>query len=79
MVAFLIITVSAILFGAFLYWAYLPDYKRDPKEFKRTLIGMPIGLLMSYLGLRHFNEKIRKWAIEKTEKKIKDQQYGTKS
>jgi hypothetical protein len=62
---YLIITALIILFGIFLYWAYLPDYKRNPKEFWRTLIGMPIGMLLGGIGFREFNEKIRKWTVGK--------------
>ena len=60
---YIIISVLIILFGAFLYWAYLPDYKRNPKEFWRTIIGMPIGMLFGGIGFRNLNEKIRKWAV----------------
>ncbi|MCD8445750.1 hypothetical protein [Tenacibaculum finnmarkense] len=70
---YLIIVILIILFGIFLYWAYLPDYKRNPKEFWRTIIGMPIGMLLGGIGLSDLNEKIRKWAVgekknSKTEK-----------
>jgi uncharacterized membrane protein YfcA len=60
---YLIITVLIILFLIFLYWAYLPDYKRNPKEFWRTLIGMPIGMILGGIGFRDLDEKIRKWAV----------------
>jgi hypothetical protein len=66
---YIIITVLVILFGIFFYWAYLPDYKRNPKEFWRTLIGMPIAMLLGGIGFRDLYEQIRKWAIEDTEKK----------
>ena len=67
---YVIITVFIILFGIFLYWAYLPDYKRNPKEFWRTIIGMPIGMLLGGIGFRDLNEQIRKWAVgKKNEKK----------
>lgn len=60
---YIIITVLILLFGLFLYWAYLPDYKRNPKEFWRTLIGMPIGMILGGIGFRDLDEKIRKWAV----------------
>jgi len=60
---YIIIAVLIILFGIFLYWAYLPDYKQNPKEFWRTIIGMPIGMLLGGIGFRDLNEIIRKWAI----------------
>ena len=70
MTEFIIIGVLIILFGGFLYWAYLPDYRRNPKEFWRTLIGMPIGMLLGGIGFKDLNEQIRKWAVgEKKENK----------
>jgi len=67
---FIIISILIILFGGFLYWAYLPDYRRNPKEFWRTLIGMPIGMLLGGFGFRNLNEQIRKWTVgEKNKKK----------
>lgn len=70
---YIIIFILIILFGVFLYWAYLPDYKRNPKEFWRTLIGMPIGMLLGGIGYKDLNEKIRKWAVEdKKDTKPKD-------
>ncbi|AKA35995.1 hypothetical protein [Flagellimonas lutaonensis] len=70
MTEFIIISVLIILFGGFLYWAYLPDYRRNPKEFWRTLIGMPIGMILGGIGFKDLNEQIKKWAVaEKNEKK----------
>ena len=68
MTEFIIILIIVILFVGFLYWAYLPDYRRNPKEFWRTLIGMPIGMLLGGIGLRDLNQKIRKWAVGEKEK-----------
>jgi uncharacterized membrane protein YfcA len=69
---FIIISVLIILFVGFLYWAYLPDYRRNPKEFWRTLIGMPIGMLLGGIGFGELNERIKKWAVgEKKDKKTK--------
>ena len=70
MTEFIIISILIILFGGFLYWAYLPDYRRNPKEFWRTLIVMPIGMILGGIGFRELNEQIRKWAVgKKNEKK----------
>ena len=70
MTEFIIIAVLIILFGGFLYWAYLPDYRRNPKEFWRTIIGMPIGMLLGGIGFNELNEQIKKWAVgEKNGKK----------
>ena len=68
MTKFIIISILIILFGGFLYWAYLPDYRRNPTEFWRTLIGMPIGLLLNGLGYPKLNDKIKKWALKKNDK-----------
>jgi len=65
---YVIISILIILFLVFLYWAYLPDYKRDPKEFKRTIIGMPIGMLLGGLGFNELNKMIKRWAMDKGEK-----------
>ncbi len=65
---FIIISVLIILFGGFLYWAYLPDYRRNPKEFWRILIGMPIGMLLGGIGFTDLNDKIKKWALKKNKK-----------
>jgi hypothetical protein len=68
MTEFIIISVLIILFGGFLYWAYLPDYRRNPKEFWRTLIGMPIGMLLGGIGFTDLNDKIKKWTLKKNKK-----------
>ncbi|WP_283635793.1 hypothetical protein [Aquaticitalea lipolytica] len=68
MTEFIIISILIILFGGFLYWAYLPDYRRNPKEFWRTLIGMPIGMLLGGIGFTDLNDKIKNWALKKNKK-----------
>jgi hypothetical protein len=49
----------------------LPDYRRNPKEFWRTLIGMPIGMLLGGLGYSTLNDKIKKWATDDKKKNAK--------
>ena len=71
MTEFIIISILVILFGGFLYWAYLPDYRRNTKEFRRTLIGMPIGMLLGGLGYSTLNDKIKKWATDDKKKNAK--------
>ena len=71
MTEFIIISILVILFVGFLYWAYLPDYRRNPKEFWRTLIGMPIGMLLGGLGYSTLNDKIKKWATDDKKKNAK--------
>ena len=63
MTEFIIILVLIVLFRGFLYWAYLPDYRRNPKEFWRTLIGMPIEMLLDGIGFNELNEQIKKWTV----------------
>ncbi len=65
---YLIIIFLVVLFIAFLYWAYLPDYRRNPREFWRTIIGMPIGMLLGGIGLTELNDLIKKWALKKKDK-----------
>jgi hypothetical protein len=60
---YIFLAILIILFGIFLYWAYLPDYERNPIEFWRTLIGMPVAILFGGIGHRHLYEKIRNWAV----------------
>ncbi|GAA4279169.1 hypothetical protein [Aquimarina mytili] len=71
MTEFIIISILVILFVGFLYWAYLPDYSRNPKEFWRTIIGMPIGMLLGGLGYSTLSDKIKKWATDKKKKNVK--------
>ena len=44
-----------LLFGIglilFFYFGYKDDFKRNPKEFIKTIIGVPIGILSSLFGL----------------------------
>lgn len=68
---YILIIILVIPFAIFLYWAYLPDYKRNPKEFWKTLIGMPIDLFLGGIGLEELNDKIKKWAMKKKGSKIK--------
>lgn len=68
MMTVIIIILAVLIFGGILYWAYLPDYRQNPREFWRTLIGMPIGMLLAGLGFRELDERIKKWALSKTPK-----------
>ena len=58
MTRFIIISILIILFLGFLYRAYLPDYRRNPKQLWRSLIGMFLG----GIGFEDLNEKLKKWA-----------------
>ena len=64
---YLIVIVSVFLFGAFLYWAYLPDYRREPKTFWKTILGVFSTILLGMSGF-NFSEilkRIKKWASGK--------------
>lgn len=65
---FFIVLIILFFFG-FIYFGYYQDYKRNPKEFLRTIIGMPIGFLASILGIESLNQKIKYWV--NGDKKIK--------
>lgn len=57
----LIIFIAAFIF-AYIYFGYYQDYKRNPKEFKRSVLGMPIALISIYLGNSQLSDKIKNWA-----------------
>lgn len=58
---FLISFIILFVF-AFFYFGYYQDYKRNPKEFLKTIIGMPIGFLANMFGFSNLNQKIKDWA-----------------
>ncbi len=45
---------------AFFYFGYRHDYRRNPKEFKRTIIGMPISLFSFMNGIPFISDWVRK-------------------
>lgn len=71
MTEFIIILVLIIFFGVFLSLAYHTDYHRNPKEFRQTLIGIPIGRLIVGIEFRDLNEQIRKLAVGEKKRKEK--------
>lgn len=62
MAAFFIISFFVVFYGAYFYFGYYQDYKRNPKEFKRSVVGLPLALLSSKLGNKALSEKLKKWA-----------------
>jgi hypothetical protein len=60
MSVFIIILLSIGLI-VFFIWAYTPDYKRDPKEFVRSIVGIPLILLFSFLGINVLIKSIHSW------------------
>ena len=62
-----------LLFGiafcvSYIYFGYYQDYKRNPKEFTRSIIEMPLGMLARTLGFILLDEKLKNWANGKTPK-----------
>lgn len=57
----LAIFIIAFVF-AYFYFGYYQDYKRNPKEFLRTIIGMPAGFVSTMFGFSNLNQKIKNWA-----------------
>ncbi len=63
------ILIFAIAFcAAYIYFGYYQDYKRNPKEFTRSIIGMPLGMLARTFDLEALDEKLKDWANGKTPK-----------
>lgn len=59
----ILLLIFIVLFVfAYIYFGYYQDYKRNPKEFIRTIIAMPLGLIAANLGLVSLSEKLKKWA-----------------
>jgi uncharacterized membrane protein YjjP (DUF1212 family) len=55
------------LFVVYLYFGYRDDYRRNPKQFKRIILGIPISFVASAFGLIRLFGIIKKW-IQKAEK-----------
>ena len=53
--------VIAIILILFFYFGYKDDYKRNPKEFIKTIIGVPIGILSSAFGFFGISNLLQKW------------------
>lgn len=54
--------VAATIAIAFLYLGYRDDYKRNPKEFLRTPIALPLSLFAMVLGLGCMANRLQNWA-----------------
>ena len=63
--------ICIALFGAFLYFGYRDDYKRNPQEFVRTLVGLPLSFLLGILGIHGLDQKIKDWANRPQERQDK--------
>ncbi|MCG1037629.1 hypothetical protein [Polaribacter sargassicola] len=54
------IIILLIYFSIF-FFGYKKDYQRNPKEFIKTIIGMPTSFLLGLFGVGFLDEKIKKW------------------
>ena len=61
-----IISIAIIIYLAIFIFGYREDYKRNPKEFVRTIIGMPIAFFFANFGFKDIEEKIKKWTESKS-------------
>jgi len=52
--------ILGIIFIVFLYFGYKEDYKRDPKEFFKIIIGLPIVIISSFMGFFGIGHSITK-------------------
>lgn len=65
-------SIIIILFIAFLYYGYKDDYQKNPGEFWRTLIVMPLSFVMSLFGLTCFSNRLKRWAHKTNPKNDQD-------
>ena len=63
-IAYIAIGVIVVLF---FYYGYRDDYKRSPKGFVKTIIGVPIGVVSAIFGFLGIRDWVREW-IKKEEK-----------
>jgi hypothetical protein len=61
MVAVLEILFCIGLLIVFFYFSYRHDYRRNPKAFKRTILGMPMSLLSLMNGIPFISDWVGKW------------------
>jgi uncharacterized membrane protein len=50
-----------IIYLSIFYFGYKKEYQRNSTEFIKTIIGMPVGFILSAFGFHVLNEKIKKW------------------
>lgn len=65
----LAILVLVAIIVLFFYYGYKDDFSRNPKKFLKTILGVPIGIFNSILGLLGINTFIKEW-IKKEDKWI---------
>ncbi|WGH76022.1 hypothetical protein P8625_02305 [Tenacibaculum tangerinum] len=64
MTTFFVVLAISVYMAIFIF-GYREDYKRNPKEFFRTLVAMPVGMFLSYFGFKKLEAKLKKWTEEK--------------
>lgn len=62
MFKFFLVIFFILFLGVYIYFGYYQDYKRQPKEFIRSIIGMPLGLAAQLLGFKQLDQKLKDWA-----------------
>lgn len=72
MIKSLILFFIIIFIAIYFYFGFYQDYKRNPKEYFRTIIGMPLGIIANIFGLKNLNKKLKKWANLEEEKKVRN-------
>jgi len=45
----------------FFYFGYRDDYKRNPKQFLKIIIGVPLGFVAATLNALGISNKIKDW------------------
>lgn len=55
------------IFALFLYFGYKDDFKRNPNEFSRTLIGTILTIISTLLGIFVLISFFKKWLKNKKE------------
>ena len=58
-VFYTILTIVGI--ALFLYYGYIDDYRRNPKQFIRIVVGIPLAMISAAWGIFFLPDIIRKW------------------
>lgn len=53
--------VLLLIFVLFLYFGYKDDFKRNPSEFSRTILGVILSIVSTTLGFFGLIPLIKKW------------------
>ena len=58
---YLVYLTIGIILILFFYFGYRDDFKRNPKEFKRTIIGVLVGIISLAFGFLGMVGSMIKW------------------